>query len=50
MGKYLGCSWYVFMCTNNGNTNDNFSNFEKTRPIAVLLSSNGKIDKKLNTQ
>ena len=27
-----------------------FSNFEKTRPIAVLLSSNGKIDKKLNTQ
>ena len=27
-----------------------FSNFEKTRPIAVLLSSNGKIDKKLYTQ
>ena len=27
-----------------------FSNFEKTRPIAVLLSSNGKIDKKLNNQ
>ena len=26
-----------------------FSNFEKTRPIAILLSSNGKIDKKLNT-
>ena len=26
-----------------------FSNFEKTRPIAVLLSSNGKIDKKINT-
>ena len=24
-----------------------FSNFEKTRPIAVLLSSNGKIDKKI---
>ena len=26
-----------------------FSNFEKTRPIAILLSSNGKIDKKINT-
>ena len=26
-----------------------FSNFEKTRPIAILLSSNGKIDKKFNT-